>query len=59
MKYFLVQQDNTENTWYYVMDDAGQNVIKVIDMDCNEVEYLGVPHGIVDTNPTPPPCAQQ
>jgi hypothetical protein len=58
MRYYLVQQeDHPENTWYYILDDSCLNVIKQIDMNCNEVT-IGVPHFIVDTNPPLPPCAE-
>ena len=58
MKYVLVQQtDNPDNTWYYIMDDTLSNVIKIIDMDCNEVQGIP-PHQVVDINPSLPICAQ-
>lgn len=59
MRYYLVQQEGEpENTWYYELDDACQNVLRQLDMDCNTVS-IHVPHFIIDTNPPLPPCVNQ
>jgi hypothetical protein len=59
MRYYLVQQeDNPENTWYYVIDESSSTVIKQLDMNCNEVT-IGVPHFIIDANSPAPPCIEQ
>ena len=58
MRYILVQEtENPNNTWYYVMDDTLSNLIKIIDMDCNEVHQIP-PHNLLDLNPPIPICVQ-
>lgn len=49
--------DDLSIEFYYVMDDTLQNVVQIIDKDCNEVEP-GVSHQIKQIDATPPPCAQ-
>lgn len=58
MRYVLMQgSDDLSIEFYYVMDDTLQNVVQIIDKDCNEVEP-GVSHQIKQIDATPPPCAQ-
>jgi len=59
MRYILIQDDdNPEIQMYYVMEDDVSQLIKVVDMNCNECGAPGA-HSIIDTNPPLPPCAEQ
>jgi hypothetical protein len=54
----IQDSNNPDIQMYYVMDDTMSNVIKVVDLNCNDC----VPpsnHFIVDSNPPLPPCAEQ
>lgn len=58
MRYMLIQDDtNPEIQMYYVMEDNINQLIKVVDMDCNECNPPES-HSIIDSNPPLPPCAQ-
>lgn len=58
MKYLMIQDSNDPNIqMYYVMDDTMSNLLKVVDLDCNECTPPPN-HFIVDSNPPLPPCAQ-
>jgi hypothetical protein len=55
----LIQDDmNPEIQMYYVMEDGINQLIKVVDLNCNECGAPGA-HSIIDTNPPLPPCAEQ
>ena len=57
MRYMLIQDDeNPEIQMYYVMEDNVNQLIKIVDLNCNE---CGAPaaHSIIDSNPPLPPCA--
>ena len=57
MKYALMQGTDDPNIeFYYVMDDTFQNLIQVIDKDCNVINP-GIPHQLKERDITPP-CAQ-
>jgi hypothetical protein len=59
MRYILIQDDdNPEIQMYYVMEDNVSQLIKVVDMNCNECSPPGA-HSIIDTNPPLPLCAEQ
>jgi hypothetical protein len=59
MKYVMIQDSNNPDIqMYYVMDDTMSNVIKVIDLNCNECSPPAE-HFIVDKNPPLPFCAEQ
>ena len=59
MIYRLIQDDTDPSIqMYYVMDDTGGNLLKVIDMNCNECEPPSA-HSVIDGSPTPPLCAEQ
>jgi hypothetical protein len=54
----LIQDDtNPEIQMYYVMEDNINQLIKVVDMDCNECNPPES-HSVIDNNPPLPPCAQ-
>ena len=56
--YKLIQDDMDPSIqMYYVMEDGTNNLIKVIDKDCNE---CGPPlaHSVIE-QPVTPPCIQQ
>ena len=58
MRYVLIQDDmNPSTQMYYVLEDDSNNLIKVVDKDCNECNPPGA-HSIIDSNPPLPPCAQ-
>jgi len=58
MKYVMIQDSNNPDIqMYYVMDDAMSNVIKVVDLNCNDCAPPSN-HFIVDSNPPLPLCAQ-
>jgi hypothetical protein len=57
MRYVLMQgSDDPSIEFYYIMDDTLQNVIQVIDKDCNVI-IPGVTHHTKEIDVTPP-CAQ-
>jgi len=59
MKYVLIQDSNNPDIqMYYVMDDTMSNVIKVVDLNCNDCAPPAN-HFVVDANPPLPPCAEQ
>lgn len=59
MKYVMIQDSNNPDIkMYYVMDDTMSNVIKVVDLDCNDCAPP-IEHFVCDTNPPLPLCAQQ
>jgi hypothetical protein len=49
--------DDPTIEFYYVMDDTLQNVIQIIDKDCNEF-IPGMSHQTKQIDATPPPCVQ-
>jgi hypothetical protein len=56
MRYFLIQDDMDPSIqMYYVVEDTSNNLIKVVDKDCNECDPPTA-HSIIDTNPPLPPC---
>ena len=58
MRYMLIQDDtNPEVQMYYVMEDNVNQLIKVIDMNCNECNAPAA-HSVIDNNPPLPPCAE-
>jgi hypothetical protein len=58
MRYVLMQgSDDPTIEFYYVMDDTLQNVIKIIDKDCNEI-IPGMPHQTKEIDAQPPSCVQ-
>lgn len=57
MRYILMQGiDDPSIEFYYVMDDTLQNVIQIIDKDCNVITP-GIPHQVKE-NDVIPPCIQ-
>ena len=48
--------DDPSIEFYYVMDDTLQNVIQIIDKDCNEITP-GVSHHVKEVDVIPP-CIQ-
>ena len=57
MRYVLMQgSDDPSIEFYYVMNDTLQEVIEVIDKECNVI-VPGVPHQIKEID-VKPPCAQ-
>ena len=48
--------DDPSIEFYYVMDDTLQNVIQIIDKDCNVI-IPGVPHQTKEID-VKPPCAE-
>lgn len=59
MRYMLIQDDSDPTIqMYYVMEDDINQLIKVIDMNCQEC-LPPTAHSIIDSNPPLPPCAQQ
>ena len=58
MRYMLIQDDtNPEIQMYYVMEDNVNQLIKVVDMNCNECNAPAA-HSVIDNNPPLPPCAE-
>jgi hypothetical protein len=58
MRYFLIQDDtNPSIQMYYVLEDDSNNLIRVVDKDCNECNPP-LAHSIIDNDPPLPPCAQ-
>lgn len=58
MRYMLIQDDlNPEIQMYYIMEDDINQLIKVVDLNCNECQPPTV-HSIIDSNPPLPICAQ-
>jgi hypothetical protein len=54
MRYVLMQgSDDPSIEFYYVMDDTLQNVIQVLDKNCNDIEP-GVSHQIKEVDATLP-----
>jgi hypothetical protein len=57
MRYLLMQgTDDPTIEFYYVMDDALQNVIQIIDKECNVISP-GIPHQLKQID-VMPPCSQ-
>ena len=57
MRYILMQgTDDPSIEFYYVMNDTLQELIQVIDTDCNVITP-GVPHQPKERDVTPP-CVQ-
>jgi len=55
--YKLIQDDtNPSIQMYYVMEDGTNNLIKVVDMDCNECQPP-LAHSVIE-QPVTPPCVQ-
>ena len=58
MRYILMQgSDDPTIEFYYVMDDTLQNVIQVIDKECNVI-VPGVSHQVKEYD-VKPPCTEQ
>ena len=59
MRYMLIQDDeNPEIQMYYVMENDINQLIKIVDLNCNDCAPPAN-HFIVDSNPPLPPCAEQ
>ena len=59
MKYVMIQDSNNPDIqMYYVMDDTMSNVLKVVDLDCNDCTPPSN-HFVCDVNPSLPSCAEQ
>ena len=57
MRYILMQGvDNPEIEFYYVMNDTLQELIMIVDENCNEIEP-GISHNLKEVD-VKPPCAQ-
>ena len=54
----IQETGNPDNRMYYIMDDTLSNLIKVVDLDCNECTPPPN-HFVVDGNPPLPLCAEQ
>jgi hypothetical protein len=58
MKYVMIQDlNNPDIKMYYVMDDTMSNLIKVVDLNCNECSPP-MEHHIIDPNPPLPSCVE-
>ena len=61
MRYMLIQDDidpNNTAKMYYVFKDEINEVVGVIDENCNSIAPPSS-HRIIDNNPPLPPCIQQ
>jgi hypothetical protein len=56
MKYIkVVETENTNNYWYYEMNDTMQELIRIIDENCVEHQHIP-PHHHVEVDVQPPSC---